>query len=968
MMWGSLTIPPAKSLNGTATTAAKRQLSVAGARTVVPLVYGDDTFGWRVLNVIKAADNTDALVQGLWCFAGDSVNDVKLNDLALPAGASITHYTGAQTTADALLVAAFAAQSIAYSDTLNGFMYSVLRLPAALFTGELKLTARVRGRKLYDPRKDSTAGGAGAHRLATPGTWEWSACPALALGDWLASTVYGAGRSVQWASVATTAAANDATIGTPAEARRKIGLAFIGQSGLQEMADTLRAYAGCFLLPESAGIRLLPDADAATAATFRHASGEIASMAPLGLRDLGNSPTAVEVFYTDTTKTPWSDSSAVASLPGAGSTLPWRVSQVRMPGVQRYSQANREAIERLNKLTLQDLSTYVDVFDVGIGLQMADVVEITHPIGVTNKKFRVLGVDLVGLGRWRLQLLEHDPASYSDEVEAEPTYTNSGAVISEADGAGGAGISSYMIEIYRQSALQPDTPQGGSYTFTGDVFVPPAGWGRAQPAGGLTPTWASRYLVQTTTPNVAVDIPSGICDGGPSWAAATVGNREHLSLAGGNGRLVIGQVVGGNATAQWSSDGGVTWNNAATTLTGTGGYGLRLASGNGIFLAHINAIAGAVSANGDTWSSFAHGSISSVNGPIFGFGKFYVFSDSSGAVDNYYCTADGITVTYGSHPIYSGNEHGAFGGGRMVIVGSNGGTPYAAYSVDGTTFTAATTVPAITVRRVAYGAGVFVGVRAAGVSNGYSYTTDGITWTTGTLPASKNWRDVIFAQGVFVVCCTGDNAIATSTDGINWTLADAAHKFTDAGGFDRMAYDGSGRHAAIRLATTTVAERGFCSPAASWAVPNKHVVDGIDAAKELHIVTPASTVTVTWESTIPDAYGRNTPLAEVTFVAANTGKALMYAEAVIEYTATNALGGVLKASLQNAAVGFVGWNTVYGENVPNGQTKKYTIATSRTFDVVAGTSYTFGFIASKYVTADTVVASNIEARVHVVAV
>lgn len=472
LMWGSLTIPPAKSLNGTATKAAERQFSVAGARTIVPLVYGEDTFGWRVINVLKAADNTDALVQGVWCFAGDSVNDVKLNDLALPSGASITHYTGAQTSPDSLLVAAFAAQSITYADALTGFMYSVLRLPSALFGGELKLTARVRGRKLYDPRKDSTAGGSGSHRLATPSTWEWSACPALALGDWLSNTVYGAGQAVQWASVATVAAANDATVGSPAESRRTLGLAFVNQAGLQEMADTLRAYAGCFLLPEAAGIRLLADADAATAATFSHSAGEIAAMAPLTLRDLGNSPTAVEVFFTNTTTTPWSDDSAIASLPGAGSTLPWRLSTVRLPGVQRFSQAMREAVERLNKLTLQDLTTTVDVFDVGISLQMGDIVEVTHPIGITDKKFRTLGVDLVGPGRWRLQLLEHDPASYSDEVETEPTYSNSGTVISEAD-AGAGGISSYMIEIYQQRETQPATPVGGSYTFVGDVFVPP---------------------------------------------------------------------------------------------------------------------------------------------------------------------------------------------------------------------------------------------------------------------------------------------------------------------------------------------------------------------------------------------------------------------------------------------------------------------------------------------------------------
>lgn len=46
--------------------------------------------------------------------------------------------------------------------------------------GRPELTALFRGAKLYDPRKDSTVpGGSGAHRWATPSTWEWSENPAL---------------------------------------------------------------------------------------------------------------------------------------------------------------------------------------------------------------------------------------------------------------------------------------------------------------------------------------------------------------------------------------------------------------------------------------------------------------------------------------------------------------------------------------------------------------------------------------------------------------------------------------------------------------------------------------------------------------------------------------------------------------------------------------------------------------------
>jgi|GEM_PF-1900380 len=52
-------------------------------------------------------------------------------------------------------------------------------------TGRPNVTAVFRGKKLYDPRKDSTvSGGSGSHRLATASTWEWSENPALVAYDY----------------------------------------------------------------------------------------------------------------------------------------------------------------------------------------------------------------------------------------------------------------------------------------------------------------------------------------------------------------------------------------------------------------------------------------------------------------------------------------------------------------------------------------------------------------------------------------------------------------------------------------------------------------------------------------------------------------------------------------------------------------------------------------------------------------
>lgn len=424
--WAGLNIPPAAALNA----VAQRQLRAAGAQAVVPLTYGESRTSGLLLNVIKhGSDTTRVLVQVLWGHACAAVDQLKLNDQDLPGTASVTTYTGSQAAVDSTLAAAFTAQSITYPDTLAGYAYSVVSLPVTDFQGQLAFSARVQGRRLYDPRKDSTNGGTGAHRLNNPATWEYSANPALALADWLYSSTYGAGQAVLWSSVITQANANDAMIGSPAETHRQIGLTLADAAQAADVAEALRAYAGCWLLPTAGGVKLLADAAGASVAAYSHASGQIADISALDLRDMGNSPTVVEVVYTNTSAIPWREASATAQLAGAGTTLPWRKSVVRMPGIQRHSQAAREATERLNKLALTALSCTLDVFDGGIAHEVGDVVTVTHPAGLSAKPMRIVSPpQRTGPGRWRLPLAEYSAAVYSTAVAAGPAYTDAGRV------------------------------------------------------------------------------------------------------------------------------------------------------------------------------------------------------------------------------------------------------------------------------------------------------------------------------------------------------------------------------------------------------------------------------------------------------------------------------------------------------------------------------------------------------------
>ena len=708
--WATLTIPAAKRLNGVASDADKRQISVAGANSVVPLTYGQDRIGALVLNVGAPApgNTTTLLIQVLWGFAGSALASVQLNGKALPGTATITTYLGTQTSADSTVVAAFAAYGITYTDTLEGYAYSVISVPQSEISTEIQVTGLFSGRKLYDPRKDSTAGGSGSHRLATPSTWEYSDCPALALGDFLRSPVYGASETVDWATVATTATANDALIGSPSEKRRTVGVTFASVSGVTDIAEALRAYAGCFLLPSSSGIKLVPDQDDSHVATYAHADGTIASIAPLTLRDLGNSPTVVEVIYTDTTETPWRDASAYAELSGVGTTRPYRLSQVRMPGVKRYSQARREAIERLNKLTLQDVSTQIEVFDIGVRHEVADIILVTHPIGLSLNKFRITEIQNPAAGRWLLSLIEHDAASYSDSVTTAPTYNGFPPDIS-GPVAPVEGLSSLVLTIYTQSPTQPASPTGGSYTFIGDVFVPPSGgWSREQPATTTTPTWKTDVLVTTRTPGTVIPIgtsPNADWTGPPVRHAQLAPRgtvQRYLSgysawdSAAASASVPDGIPIVGDTVAQYNNTSFAqerTWSGSAWALPGTVVDGSVLVNGtvtapkiNVVNLAALNANLGTITAGNITASANINitgsatfdGTNTAITVPDASGGNSSLTTavrannSLSGQIGIYGVTSDSYGL-YGRTTSASGGSAGVFGYGNFAIIGRSDG-------------------------------------------------------------------------------------------------------------------------------------------------------------------------------------------------------------------------------------------------------------------------------------------------------
>ncbi len=103
---------------------------------------------------------------------------------------------------------------------------------------------RVRGKKIYDPRLDSTNGGSGPHRLANESTWEWSENPALCLADWLRDDKFGMAEEddrIDWPKVITAADVCEETVSTPGgnQDRYTCNGTFSARSSRRSIRDSL---------------------------------------------------------------------------------------------------------------------------------------------------------------------------------------------------------------------------------------------------------------------------------------------------------------------------------------------------------------------------------------------------------------------------------------------------------------------------------------------------------------------------------------------------------------------------------------------------------------------------------------------------------------------------------------------------------------------------------------------------------
>ena len=105
------------------------------------------------------------------------------------------HHGAASQSADPMLRASIGSQWTT-AHKLNGVAYiaaSFIYDAKGQFRGVPQITVQVQGKKIYDQRQDSTNGGSGSQRLATPSTYAWSDNPAIIFQDYILNNEYGKG-------------------------------------------------------------------------------------------------------------------------------------------------------------------------------------------------------------------------------------------------------------------------------------------------------------------------------------------------------------------------------------------------------------------------------------------------------------------------------------------------------------------------------------------------------------------------------------------------------------------------------------------------------------------------------------------------------------------------------------------------------------------------------------------------------
>ena len=202
-------------------TAQGILVNKASNNTAIPVVYGKRQVGVaRVFVESSGTDNTYLYMAGVLCEGGgngiESIDEIYVNDKLVTWSGALTDQTVRTVNStdtnyykdgeslisvqsfyglDNQPVSSLLDESTNWGSNhkLSGVAYLALKFKwnQDAFNSLPEVKVVLKGKKVYDPRLDSTKGGSGSHRQDTASTWTYSANSSLCLLDYLRNTRYG---------------------------------------------------------------------------------------------------------------------------------------------------------------------------------------------------------------------------------------------------------------------------------------------------------------------------------------------------------------------------------------------------------------------------------------------------------------------------------------------------------------------------------------------------------------------------------------------------------------------------------------------------------------------------------------------------------------------------------------------------------------------------------------------------------
>jgi hypothetical protein len=384
------------------------QVGVIARDQVIPILYGGPE---RMAGLVYCvATPRELSMAGKLVFAAilcegpvESITDFQANNEALPSWISIVAYDGSQTTVDPWLAAAIPG----FNETLNGTAYFVAQVIPQDNTGFPVITAQVKGlRTIRDPRTSSIG---------------WSRNPALCTAHYMEH--FGALPVDDTYTIEAANRCDEIVTGSAgSEKRSEFTLALMTKLEISRGIDVLRQYIPARVVNAGDAWRIVADMPRAPAHSFGPSNIDGDSPPTLARKGTKGAPNVVDVEYTDEQTIPWESMIATAPADGGASLSNLLLSRVSLPGIRKYSQAYRFAVERLNHYTLEDTTAKINVFDYGVNVLPGDLCTVSEAaFGWAAKQFVVEDATDNGNGRWALDLREFDPLAYSGLVQIAPT-------------------------------------------------------------------------------------------------------------------------------------------------------------------------------------------------------------------------------------------------------------------------------------------------------------------------------------------------------------------------------------------------------------------------------------------------------------------------------------------------------------------------------------------------------------------